>query len=196
MERVYRVDLTAYDARETKEILIQLCSKNVQTERCKRYAPFSRAFWKKERLYKGWPEYRVTFVGRCCAIACERFQIRSCLLEFFEFSRIIFAYQKYMKGIQTGRNFIFFFSLSYNRLLVSRRECFNKDSSSISGWEIIPFTEIPWPFANGIMSYTLRVQFDETNGEDRTAARQVAREISARVRRSIEPAVRYGSLGN
>lgn len=46
------------------------------------------------------------------------------------------------------------------------------------------------------MSYTLRVEFDETNGEDRTAARQVAREISARVRRSIEPAVRHGSLGN
>lgn len=102
------------------------------------------------------------------------------------------------KGIknQTGRNFIFLFFFFYNRLLVSRRECFNKDSSSISGWKIIPFTEIPWPFANGIMSYTLRVQFDETNGEDRTAARQVAREISARVRRSIEPAVRYGSLGN
>lgn len=47
-----------------------------------------------------------------------------------------------------------------------------------------------------IMSYTLRVQFDETNGVGRTAVRQVAREISARVRRSIEPAVRYGSLGN
>lgn len=46
------------------------------------------------------------------------------------------------------------------------------------------------------MSYTVRVQFDETNGEGRTAVRQVAREISARVRRFIGPAVRYGSLEN
>lgn len=47
-----------------------------------------------------------------------------------------------------------------------------------------------------IMSYTLRVQFDETNGEGTTAVRQVAREISARVRRFVDPGVRYGSLGN
>lgn len=73
-------------------------------------------------------------------------------------------------------------------------DCCEKPLTKDLGRELHPeennraFVELRRDPSRRIMSYTRRVQFDETNGEDRTAVRQVAREISARVRRSIEPA--------
>lgn len=137
MERIDRVYLTAYDARETKEILIQLCWKNVQTERYKRHAPDSRSLvhsGKRNASLQRVTEYRVTLV--VVAPSLVKNSESSLRNGFSKFREFIFAYQKCDNNVTIKKKrfkqkvylFFFFSTIEIARFEEEASHIYNKVS--------------------------------------------------------------------